>query len=593
MIRIFNETLRASRKALVKIALALVVLSMAQSLFLLLVGPFMRALFGANETTIPLSELVPAGAVQLLGGLPTGIVISRTTLALGVPLLLVVAGIIKGVATYVYQLAQQVVALDLSAHLREALFKALLAQPYAAISRRSPGAWMTLIMNDVMYLQTRFSDVASTMVRDGVMIIACFIALAFIHPPTALILIIACPFLVVGLGRTGKRISGFAEAWQRELKGMAAAVLDIRSRFPFIRGQGGEERERARFAQMNAAYYRMIRSSILIRSSFAPGLELLGFLVFAGAVYAIGNRLWLKDFGPDRLIQFFAALGVLLRPLRTIGEQLGRMEETRGALAEPRALLKSKGTPAPQTRLGTEPPSPHHAEETITIQEIVCGHDGMAAVSVSNVSIACGRAIAIVGPSGAGKSTLIKTLAGLLAPLKWHASEPWAQIAAQTAFVSQFPFLFDDSLSANLSYGLGKQPSPSEFAAALATVSMSRAVAEMGGLSAHVKAIGTALSGGQIQRLVIARALLAGKHLWLLDEATSALDPQNEAAILTHLIAACHRDSSSLIAVSHRTSVLPNFDEVWLVAGGQLIARGSHASLLENPTYARFVAGEL
>jgi len=378
---------------------------------------------------------------------------------------------------------------------------------------------------------------------------------------------------------------------------MAAAVLDMRRRFTYIRAQGGEDRELFRFAALNSNYYRLIRKSIVVRSAFAPSLEFFGFLVFAGAIYWLTHGTTVAAFGPDRLIQFFAALGLLLRPLRTIGEQMARFEETKGALVAPAQLLArgdESGAQAGHAAASLRSKGPDRGRFAgLTIRSIVCGQGGHETLRASNMVLAPGRAIALVGRSGAGKSTLLKTLGGLLPPWQWQASQPWSELVAGSNLVSQFPFLFEGSLRDNLLYGVRRDRAISDecLEAALVTVNMRDAVMAAGGLDTEVRAIGTAFSGGQIQRLVIARALVREESLWLFDEATSALDPGNEAAILSHLVEACRSAGNTLLAVSHRTGSLPNFDEVWFLGQGHFIAQGTHQALLQREDYARFVAG--
>ena len=162
--------------------------------------------------------------------------------------------------------------------------------PYESITKRPEGEWMSLIMNDVLYLQSRFSEILASVVKDTALICSAFVVMALIHWQTALITLAVSPFFFFYLGRKGRRISGYADAWQRRLGEMSARILSLRQRFTFIRAQNGEERELELFEEMNRGYYSMIRRSILLRAAMGPLTELAGFAVFALVLFSLVER---------------------------------------------------------------------------------------------------------------------------------------------------------------------------------------------------------------------------------------------------------------------------------------------------------------
>ena len=592
---IFISPLMSQRARLYGIASALLVLALSEGLFLLMVKGFIKALFASSaQNSVLLSDLIPAAAMAWAPML-NGMAVDSAVLAVLVPLIILVAGWCKSLATYLYQLNQQALALYLARSYRERLFRSLISLPYTEISKRQVGAWMSLIMNDVMLLQARFTDIMTGLIKDSVATLACYVVLAIIHWPSALILLILSPFVAFGMGSTGKRIARYAEIYQRELGSMAAAILDMRGRFDFIRAQRGEAREKAHFAAMNLAYFRMIRRSILVRSAFAPVLEFGGFVVFALGIYAIGSGYW-GNFTPELMMQFFVALGLLLRPLREMGEQLARFHETRGTLmdslevlaklsASQRPLLAGAGAGVQSVGVANLRP------DGLKIQVIKAGMAGEVRFEGQNMRLSPGRSVAVIGPSGAGKSTFLKTLSGLVEPLAWEANLDWPSAVMLVSMVSQEPFLFDDTIAANLRYGLGNALAPDDDAVwqALRSVNIEveiRALPHQ--LNTRLRAIGSNVSGGQLQRLVIARALLRQRPIWLLDEATSAVDARSERDITQRLIATCRSTGQALLVVTHRLTWLEAFDEVWFVESGAIALAGPHSVLLADRRYQAF-----
>ncbi len=590
--RLVLAPLLAQRRSLAQIVAALLAMATAQSLFLFTIKGFLKLLFGSADLTgtVVLNDLIPGSARAWAGWLPA-VSIERAHLPMIVPAAIIVAGLLNAFAGFVYDLGQQHLALSLARDLRERLFRGIIRQPYADIRKRAVGEWMSVVMNDVMFLQSRFSDTVGGVLKGGASVLAGLATMLYIHWQTGLVLLALSPFIAWAMGRTGRRISRFAEAYQRELGRLSAAILDLRNRFDFIRAQGGEAREKEHFGAVNAAYFRMVRRSIMVRSAFAPVMELLGFVLFALLVAGVGSGRWGAGMTPDVMMVFFGALGLLLRPLRDIGEQVSRFEETRGAFRDSLKLLERLESADESAQAPAfDRSAPFLGLE---IGRLDAGLGGAVRFSARDVRVAPGRAVAVIGPSGAGKSTLLKTLGGLVPPLVWEAPRSWSETAAATSMVSQEPFLFDDTLEANLRYGLGpdEQPGPAALAAALATVNVAAEVEALPqGLATKVRAIGSNLSGGQLQRLCIARGILRERPLWLLDEATSAVDPRSEREITQRLVAAARAQGKVLISVTHRLQFLTEYDEVWFVEDGALRLRGPHAALLAEPRYRRYCA---
>lgn len=589
----------AQRTRLWLLGIALIVLGLSESFLLINVRGFIKVLFhDARVATVALSDILPESFVRHVPAF-AAYQVPVHDLAFYVPSIILLAGLFKSVATYLYLSNQQALSLFLAKNYRDRLFSALIALPYIEIKKRPAGEWMSLIMNDVMLLQTRFSDLMTALVKDTFLLLACFVALSLVHWPSALILLVFSPFIAFGLGQSGKRIAFFTEAFQRELARMAGAVLDLRARFEFVRSQGGEGRERERFGSLTQSYFEMMRRSLIIRSAFSPVLEFLGFAFFAGFVWAVGRGYWAQNFTPALLMQFFVALGLLFRPLKEIGEQLARYHETKGSLVASLATFQKLDELGGSSRRRLHPSGLGLPDEKSFqgwhLRRLVGGFFGEVRFDSSNLSIRPGRTIAVIGPSGAGKSTLIRTLAGLIEPIAWEGSLPWQEAIRHVSFVSQEPFLFFDSLRANLQYGLDPRVGMDEKVLwdALEAVNIDTEVRHLPhGLETQLHAIGANVSGGQLQRLVIARALLRKKWVWLLDEATSAIDLASEKDITERLIAAAREADKALIAVTHRLTWLPLYDEVWFVEGGHLLYVGPHDQLLREPRYRAFCLRE-
>ena len=545
---------------------ALALLALSQSIFLLMTGPLFKAMLGAVEKAqIPVFELLPKQLIPYLSALE-GVALPRDLVIHYLPVAILMVGISQALAAYFYQFHQQALTLYVGSRYREKLFAAILKQPLDRLLLRSAGEWMSLVMNDVSYLQSRMSDLLTGLVKDSIQVLSAVVVVYFIHWPTGIFLTLLAVPLMFGTGRTGKRISQHAEGWQRNLAKMASALLEMRKRFEFIRAQQGERLELGRFQTLNEDYYKNIIKSIFIRSAFAPGLELLGFLMLAAIVYLLGHGYMGNELvKAGGVLTFIFVLGTIVRPLKNIGEQISRLQETRGIIQRSLETFASVDEfQAPNVSAVLS------AVDRLSIDSMAMSYGEGFQLQASGIEVKVGECIAIIGPSGGGKSTFLKCLAGLYRPRQWIGSPSWETVRDNSCLVSQKPFLFSGSIRDNLSYGL-ENVSDQRMLEALQFVSLASELDLKGqNLGTELDFLQSPLSGGQMQRLTIARGFLRPHSLLLMDEVTSAIDPAAEEIITNRVVERARSEGRILIYVTHRLSQLEIFDQVWFCEHGKL-----------------------
>jgi NHLM bacteriocin system ABC transporter peptidase/ATP-binding protein len=263
--------------------------------------------------------------------------------------------------------------------------------------------------------------------------------------------------------------------------------------------------------------------------------------------------------------------------IQTIQADLARLDDIR------------KCDPDPMLQVGEHflPEAVRRLSGRVLVDAVTFGYDRLKKPLITDFrfQLKSGGRVAIVGPSGSGKSTIAKLLAGLYHP--WQGvilfdgipaeKVPRPIRSASLAMVDQQIILFEGSIRDNLTLWDVSIPDEDVVRAAADACILDEIASRPGGLDAKITQMGFNFSGGQRQRLEIARALATNPSILILDEATSALDPQTELAIDRNL----RERGCSCIIIAHRLSTIRDADEIIVLKDGNVVERGAHDQLVE------------
>jgi ATP-binding cassette, subfamily B, bacterial MsbA len=349
-----------------------------------------------------------------------------------------------------------------------------------------------------------------------------------------------------------------------------------------VKAFGMERYENERFVAENRRLFKQQLRASRIKSVVTPAMELLASFAIGGVVWYGGWSVVAGGRTQGDFMAFLAAMFLMYQPFRNltktytvVHQGIAGAERVFEILDErPEVREKANAIEAPAFARAIEFCNVDFAyEETPVLRDI-------------NLRINAGEMVALVGMSGAGKSTLAD-----LIPRFFDASAgkilfdgidirdlTLRSLRAQIGIVTQHTFLFNDTIRNNIAYGDPARSMEDVIAAAKAAHAHEFIMAMPKGYDSVIGEMGMQISGGQRQRLAIARALLKNAPILVLDEATSALDAESERLVQEALENLMTRRTTLVIA--HRLSTIRRADRIIVLADGRIVEEGTHEELL-------------
>ena len=324
---------------------------------------------------------------------------------------------------------------------------------------------------------------------------------------------------------------------------------------------------------------KRIRSISFLQGTFVNTLRqvilfILMYLIFKNEM----------DAGQLVTMQIFSFF--VFGPLQEIGNILLSYREAEASLNNFNNLMQKKPEPTPANPLHLGP------IETLAFKGVSFKHQTASQNAITHINFEAktGETIAFVGPSGSGKTTLMKLLVGLYRPQEGtilyngldENSIDFEDLRNQIGFVTQDTQLFSGTIKENLSF-VNPSASEEDLIDALNKASCQRLLSRAEkGLETMIGEGGLKLSGGEKQRLSIARALLRNPKLLIFDEATSSLDSLTEEEITTTIREISSHKNQITILIAHRLSTIMHADRIYVLEGGDVVETGTHNSLVEE-----------
>lgn len=402
-------------------------------------------------------------------------------------------------------------------------------------------------------------------------------------------MLLVVPLVVIAILLLGRQLK---KATKRELEGWASILARIKESLLAIRVVKTYHREEYEQQRFEAHAQRLLQRQFRIAkldSASGPLLETLATL--AGCFCMVAAASWISDktLTASEFTVLLAFLGAAAESGRKMGNVVTRLNIANAGAERVYELIDAPcETENPQAV-----PIPF-LRESLQFENISFSYPNspVSALVKINLNVAVGQRIAVVGPNGCGKTTLLSMIPRLFDPATGRilidgqdiASATLASIREQIGVVTQQTMVFNDSIFANIAYG-NLEASESEVIAAAKKAYAHEFIEQTEeGYETIIGEQGSTLSGGQLQRLAIARAILRDPAILIFDEATSQIDSDSETKIQRALAEFTQSRTSFIIA--HRLSTIVDADKIVVMDAGRIIAEGQHKQLLAScPLY--------
>jgi ATP-binding cassette subfamily B protein len=463
---------------------------------------------------------------------------------------------------------------------RAELFRHILRQPLEFHESRDVGELLTRVVYDTARLRRGVNGMLVRIVQPVALFVATIVVLFWIDPALAGVMGSAGLVALMMMRRRGKRIAS-ASRKQRKKEGRLATLvanelLAIRELQTFGGASSGTA---VRFEDRNSKSLKQEQKVRRLAAGLTLWVDVVLALAVAGAMALGANAVVAGNITPGDLVLFFSYALALRAPFSDFSYQTARLGRTY-ACAERLARIADRKATTDRAGAVIAPPFKGAVTlENVSVKSPVRTRTGRKwALNGVSYNVEPGTRVAIVGANGSGKSTLLRVILRLVEPDRGRVLIDGTDIAGSTAdsVRAQMSVVFQDSVLSgltvrgNITLGL-PDASDDAVAAAVEQAGASKFVSRLPlGYDTPVRRGGRLFSGGERQRLALARAILRDGRIWLLDEPTSGLDTRGVAELAEVLFAAT--EGRTVIWVTHDPSILSRMDRVIELGAGRVIA---------------------
>ncbi|MDP3981522.1 MAG: ABC transporter transmembrane domain-containing protein, partial [Chlamydiota bacterium] len=501
---------------------------------------------------------------------------SGTTLLI-VPSLIMVTFLCRGLADFGQSYYMNWVGLKVVSDVRNALYEKLHQLSLDYFLRTKSGMLISRITYDVTLIQNAISVALSDLIKEPLCLIGLIITLFYFDPVLASISIIVFPLIIIPVIRFGKRVRKASIRAQKDIGNLTSLVQEVLGGIRIVKAFTMESYEIGRFKLENRRFFKSMMEGVRASQLNRPVIEIFG-------ACGVGLAFWYgaQHLSLDTFLSFITALFLCYEPIKKLSKVNNIIQQASASGERIFEILDIE----PSIQEVSNPLRSCKVETGIVFQDLWFRYDEQWVLKGINFAMPSNQITALVGPSGTGKTTIANLIPRFYDPqrgsvmldgirLDQYAVEA---LRSEIGIVTQDVFLFNDTIRQNLAYG--RTDVSEDVIVAAAKVAHAHEFIEClpNKYDSVIGERGLKLSGGQCQRLAIARALVKNPKILIFDEATSALDSESERFVqeaMTTLM-----EGRTVLVIAHRLSTVKRADQILVLDSGTIVERGKHEELL-------------
>jgi len=505
------------------------------------------------------------------------------------PIMVVVIFILRGAAMYGEEYLMNYVGEHIIRRLRDALFDRIIDLPLAFFHKERTGVLMSRITNDVNVIKNMVSTAVTGSLRDVFTILGLAGVIIYRDWKLALIAIFVLPLAFYPILEFGRRVRRFSTSSQISMAELNAFLHETFTGNKIVKAFGMEETEKQSFFEKSQQVFRFEVKSFRAKALTSPVMEAIGGIGVGLVIWYGGHNVVSGASTPGTFFSFMTAVMLLYTPVKKLSKLNNTIQQGLAASDRVFDILEARSD-----ILDPESPQPvKHGSHRVTFDHVSFsygGGDGETDTVLKdiNLDVMPGEIIALVGMSGGGKTSLVNLIprfydvtAGAVRLDGMDIREiAIRDLRREVAIVTQEPILFNDTIRNNIAYGKPDASEQDVFNAAKAAYIFDFVQTLPKGFDTIIGELGSRLSGGEKQRMCIARALLKDAPILILDEATASLDTESERLVQKALENLMKGRTSFVIA--HRLSTISYASKIVVIVGGRIVEEGGHEELLEK-----------
>jgi subfamily B ATP-binding cassette protein MsbA len=478
--------------------------------------------------------------------------------------------------------------------MRADMFGKILQLPVGFFSDQRKGDIMSKLTNDLQDVEFSTISFLETFLREPIVIILYLWAMISLSPELSLFLLIFLPVAGLVIGRIGRSLKKVSTRVQEKLGDILSTIEETLGGMRVVKAFNAEGLQRGKFERENEQLYRIKNRANRRRDLASPVSETLGILAVCCVLFYGGRLVLNKDFSLSAtdFLTYIAIFTQIINPLKSFSAASYNIQRGAASIERIQKLISTEET----VKESAQPLPLTSFSNAIEFKDVGFAYEDTAILKHINLTIRKGSTVALVGSSGAGKSTLAD-----LVPRFHDASSGELHIDGKDirryairdlrnlmGIVTQEPILFNDTIAANIALGKPEATAAEIEQAARIANAHDFIMRKDEGYQTKVGERGSKLSGGEKQRITIARAVLKNPPILILDEATSSLDTESER-LVQDAINNLMKDRTSIV-IAHRLSTVRHADEIIVLQKGEIVERGRHEDLIANEgIYRRLV----